>query len=75
MRFRIEDPRAAKDLVRFFRRRDYLAVQADDGSIEVVSIQSVSERGDRTRTLRDLDEWKAANPDVTVETLDGPAPL
>ena len=75
MRFRIDDPRGAKDLVRFFRRRGYVAAEVGERTIEVAPIQSVDARGDRARTLRDLKEWKAEHPGAAVEPLEGPAPL
>ncbi|MBA2616376.1 MAG: hypothetical protein H0U90_11490 [Actinobacteria bacterium] len=64
-----------KDLVRFFRRRDYLAVEAEPGVVEVVPIDAVSEVAGRARTLLDLKAWKAEHPDVTIEPVNGPVPL
>ena len=64
-----------KDLVRFFRRRDYLAVEAEPGVVEVLPISGADEPADRARTLHDLDEWKAQNPGVEVEPLNGPVEL
>jgi hypothetical protein len=75
MRFRIDDSRGAKDLVRFFRRRGYLAAEVGDRTVEVAPIQSIGVRGDRARTLRDLEAWRAEHPEAAVESLDGPAPV
>ena len=70
MRIQLTEPRAARELVRFLRDRDYLAVEESGGVVEAVPIQVVSEPADRARTLRDLDAWLAENPDVgaTPET-------
>jgi hypothetical protein len=74
MRFQIDDRRGASDLVRFFRRRGYLAADVGD-HVEIVAIESAGELADRARTLRDLGEWKAAHPEARVEPLEGPAPV
>ncbi|HEX2111017.1 MAG TPA: hypothetical protein VHF67_05645 [Gaiellaceae bacterium] len=66
MKLRVDDHQAAESLVRFFRRRDYLAVHEPRGTVEVVPIRSVSERTDRIQTLRDLGEWRAENPGAAV---------
>ncbi len=70
MRIRVEDPRTAADLVRYFRRLDYLAVEETPGVVEVVPITSTSERADRARTLRDLDAWRQENPGVDATPAD-----
>ena len=70
MRLRVDDPKAAADLVRFFRRREYLAVQEPPGVVEVVPITSVSERADRARTLRDLAAWRDEHPGATVASVE-----
>ncbi len=70
MRLRVDDPSAAADLVRFFRRRDYLAVEDPPGIVEVVPITSVNERADRARTLRDLSTWREQNPGADVALAD-----
>ena len=70
MRLHITDPREARGLVRFFRRREYLAVERERGILEVVPINSLSDRSDRLRTLRDLADWKAACPGVDVEPIE-----
>jgi hypothetical protein len=43
--------------------------------VEIAPIQSVGVRGDRARTLRDLEAWRAEHPEAAVEPLDGPAPV
>ena len=73
MRFQVDDPRRAKELVRFFRRQGYLAVASDDGAVDAMPIDAVDDRTDRARTLRDLGLWQAEHPDVTVRPLEGPA--
>jgi hypothetical protein len=70
MRIRIDDPPSARDLVRFLRRRDYLAVEESEGLVEAVPINSVSERADRVRTLRELSDWMAQHPGVSAEPAD-----
>jgi hypothetical protein len=72
MQIQISDPRAAKDLTRFFRSREYLAVERTKGVLEVVPIQAVGQRADRRRTLRDLAEWAAANPEFEATPMDEP---
>ena len=74
MRFQVDDATRARDLVRFFRRQGYLAVASDDGTVDAMPIDAVSEHADRARTLRDLGVWQAEHPDVTVRPLEGPAP-
>ncbi len=71
MRLHISDPRETRDLVRFFRRREYLAVEHERGILEVVPINSLTDRAERLRTLHDLAEWKAAYPGVEAEPLEG----
>ena len=73
MRIELTEPRATRDLVRFLRDRDYLAVEEPGGVVEVVPIQVVSELADRARTLRDLGAWLAQHPGVgaTPETYVG----
>ena len=75
MRFRIDDPRGARDLVRYFRRRGYLAAEVGEAEVEIVPIESVGDLADRARTLRDLKVWKAEHPEARVDPLEGPAPL
>jgi hypothetical protein len=70
MKLRVDEQHAAQSLVRFFRRREYLAVHEPPGTVEVVPIRSVSERADRVRTLRDLEEWRAENPGSLVRPTD-----
>jgi hypothetical protein len=72
MKLRVDDQQAAESLVRFFRRREYLAVHEPPRSVEVVPIQAVSERADRIRTLRDLEDWRTENPGAAVTPSDGP---
>jgi hypothetical protein len=66
MRTRLNDGRAARDLVLFLRDRDYLAVEVADGIVEAVPIQSVGDELDRTRTLADVDIWLATRPGVVA---------
>lgn len=70
MRLRVSDSRLARDLVRFFRARDYLAVEEGAGLVAVVPINAVSERADRISILREVEEWLAAHPDVRVEPIE-----
>jgi hypothetical protein len=70
MRIYVSDPAAAKELTRFFRRRDYLAVVSGPGLVDVAPIQSVDARHDLARTRRDLDEWAAENPNVRAVLRD-----
>jgi hypothetical protein len=67
MRVRIGDPTLVEDLVRCLRRRDYLAVRVDADELEIVPINSVSERGDRARIRRDLAAWQSEHPGVEIE--------
>jgi hypothetical protein len=75
MRFRLSDAAAVRDFVRFFRRRDYLAVEAEPGVVEVLPIGAADELTARAATLRDLEDWKTDWPDVEVEPLNGPVAL
>ncbi len=75
MRFRIDDSRGASDLVRYFRRRGYLAAEVGAGEVEIVPIESMGDPADRARTLRDLTVWKGEHPEVRVDPLEGPAPV
>jgi hypothetical protein len=70
MKLQVHDQQAAENLVRFFRRRDYLAVHEPPGIVEAVPIQSVGERADRMRTLGDLAEWRAENPGVEATPIE-----
>ena len=69
MRIRISDPRAARDLVRFFRTRGYLAAARGPNVVEVVPIDSAGERADRARALGDLETWSEANPGIGAVPL------
>jgi hypothetical protein len=70
MKLRVDEQHAAESLVRFFRRREYLAVHEPPGTVEVVPIRSVNDRADRIRTLHDLEEWRAVNPGAVVRPSD-----
>jgi hypothetical protein len=72
MELRITDPELAGDLVRFFRRRGYLAVSESPGVVEVVPIRSASERANRAKMLCDLAEWTRGHPGVEAEPVDLP---
>ena len=70
MRVKVSDRRAARALVRFPRGRNYLAVEESPGVVDVMPINSVSQRTDRARTLGDLDAWMTENPGLEARPLD-----
>jgi hypothetical protein len=70
MVIRVSDPRAARDLTRFFRERKYLAVERETGIVEVVPIASAGDRGDRVRILQDLAAWRERNRGVEATPVD-----
>ena len=72
MRVRVSDPTLTRDLIRFLRRHEYLAVEEEPEFIEAVPINSVSARADRNRLRGHLDEWQAEHPGVTAEPLLSP---
>ena len=73
MRVRVSDPTLTRDLIRFLRRHDYLAIEEEEPEfIEAVPINSVSARADRNRLRRHLDEWQAEHPGVMAEPLLSP---
>ncbi len=63
MQVRLSDPARKRDLIRYLRARDYLAVD-EDGAVVAVPINSVSERADLLRLTRDLREWQSQHPGV-----------
>jgi hypothetical protein len=67
MRVRISDPSLAPDLAEFFRRNEFLAVQADDDTVDVLPISTVSERSDRLRIHRYAEAWLADHPGVLAD--------
>jgi hypothetical protein len=73
MVIRVSDPRATRDLTRFFRERKYLAVERETGVVEVVPIASAGDRGDRgdrVRILQDLAAWRERNRGVEATPVD-----
>ena len=70
MLIRVSDPRAARDLTRFFRIRKYLAVDRETGVVEVLAIASAVERADRLRILRDAAAWRQQNPAVDATPVE-----
>ena len=70
MQIQIDDPGRAKDLVRHFRSRGYLAVEREPGMVEVLPIETEAEETGRARTLADLAEWAGANEGATVTARD-----
>ena len=70
MRVRISDPDLAPELVEFFRARPFLAVRRGSWTIDVEPINVVSERADRGRVLRLLDEWAEDHPGVVARLAD-----
>lgn len=69
MRIQVSDPRAARSLVRFLRSQGYLAVAHPGEIVEAVPITGESELAERTRTLHDLDAWRAQNPDMDAKPV------
>ena len=70
MRIRLDNPQAARALVRFLRGREYLAVARPEGVVEAVPINSTTEGNDRLRTLRDLEDWRAEHPEIEATPLE-----
>jgi hypothetical protein len=68
-RLRVTDPTHAHSLVRFFRSRDYLAVQRARDVVEVVPLIALSESADRRRLIRLVDEWRRDNPNAAIDPL------
>jgi hypothetical protein len=64
MRVRVSDPDLALELVEFFRARPYLAVRRGSTTVDVEPINVLSERADRARVVRLLDEWAEGHPGV-----------
>jgi hypothetical protein len=70
MRIRLNNPDTARDLVRFLRRRGYLAVAEPRAVVEAVPINTVSEQADRSRLLQDLSAWMAENPGLEATLVE-----
>jgi hypothetical protein len=70
MLVRISDPELAADLLAFFRRNAFLAAQEGRNTIDVLPINTVSERSDRLRIRRYLEAWLADNPGVVGDVLE-----
>ena len=70
MLIEVSDREAARELVRFLRRRHYLAVDRGEGLIETVPIDATDPRADRVRTLRDVEAWAADHGGLTVRPLE-----
>jgi hypothetical protein len=66
LKIHVRDAEAARNLVRFFRARDYLAVADLTGVVDVAPIATEGEEADRERTLRDLAAWCADHRGVEV---------
>jgi hypothetical protein len=57
MHIRVDDRSRCRELVRYFRRSGFLAVERDPGVVEVVPIDARDEERDRRRTLAALAVW------------------
>jgi hypothetical protein len=75
MRIYVPDSEAARDLVRFFRARNYLAVADPGGEVEVVPIAGRGETADRASTLSDLAAWRADHPGIAAAVMGPEAAL
>ena len=64
MRVRLSDPDLASELLEFFRARSFLAVRRGSTTLDVEPMNALSERGDRARVIRLLDEWAEGHPGV-----------
>ena len=71
---RISDPSLAPDLVAFFRRNAFLAVEEADGTIDVLPIRAGSKESDRVRIGRYVETWLADHPGVLAEFVDDDEP-
>ena len=58
MRVRLSEPARTRDLIRYLRAKDYLAVE-EDGAVIAVPIRAVSERADLKRFALDVAQWQA----------------
>ncbi len=70
MAVRLSDPSLTPDLVAFFRRNAFLAVQDSDDTIDVLPIRAASERSDQLRIDRYVAAWLADHPGVVAELVD-----
>ena len=70
MPVRISDPSLTPDLVAFFRRNAFLAVQETDATIDVLPIRAGSEDSDRIRIGRYVAAWLVDHPGVIAELVD-----
>ena len=70
MRIEVTDREAARELVRFLRRRHYLAVDRGGAIVETVPIDASDPRVDRVRTLRDVEAWAADRGGLAVRPLE-----
>ena len=70
MPVRISDPSLAPNLVEFFRRNAFLAVQETEGTIDVLPIHARSEESDRVKIGRYVEAWLADHPGVAAELVD-----
>ncbi len=69
MPVRISDPTLAPDLVEFFRRNAFVAVQEADDMIDVLPIRARSEEYDLLRIGRYVEAWLADHPGVVAELV------
>ena len=70
MRIRLSDADLVPDLVAFFRGRSFLVVGRDSTTLDVKPINALSERADRERVVRLLEEWAKGHPGVDAAIRD-----
>jgi hypothetical protein len=70
MPVRISDPALAADLVDFFRRNAFLAVQETDNLIDVLPIRVLGDGFDRLKISRYVEAWLTDHPGVAAELID-----
>ena len=74
MLIRLTDPSLTRALVRYLHERQYLALAHEDGVVEAVPMNAVSERGDWARLSRELEAWRRDHREVETELVNEPRP-
>jgi hypothetical protein len=71
VRLRVDPAELRDDLLEFLRASSCLGVKQGSSEIEVLLLNSVSERHDRTVLLASVESWKSGHSNDSVEIVSG----